>query len=76
MSNSVIGGNNMTQIINSPLQSLTLNGHQNKIIIKSKVGVFTINGDRNEINGLDQNCLIDNLNVNGNINTINLNQNC
>ena len=53
-----------------------MNGNANKIIVKSKVGVINIFGNLNEINGLDQNCLIDNLNVNGNINTINLNQSC
>lgn len=47
-----------------------------KITIKSHIGTIDITGTNNKVDGLDQNCLIDNLIVSGIGNKVDLNQNC
>ena len=67
------GGN---YLIDNNLQKLKISGVGCKIIIKSHIGTIHITGTNNKVNGLDQNCLIDNLFVSGIGNKIDLNQNC
>ena len=58
------------------INQLTITGNNNKIIIKSHIKQLTLFGWNNTIDGLNPNCLIDNIYVNGNSNMINLNRNC
>ncbi len=58
------------------INQLTITGNNNKIIIKSHIKKLTLFGWNNTIDGLNPNCLIDNIYVNGNSNMINLNRNC
>ena len=48
----------------------------NNLIIQSQVNKILIGGLNNKINGLDRNCLIDEIAIKGSLNNINLNQNC
>ena len=63
-------------VISNNLIKLTISGVNNNVTIKSHVNNLRISGTGNIINGLDPNCLIDSINVQGLSNDINLNQNC
>ena len=76
MATNVLLGNLKTQTINREFQTFSVVGNQNKVTIKSQIRVLNIAGSYNEINGLDPNCLIDNINICGSYNKINLNQRC
>ena len=71
-----IRGTSQNSTITNDLIKLTISGIGNNVIIKSHVKNLKISGTSNLINGLDPNCLIDNLNIAGISNNINLNQNC
>ena len=71
-----IRGTSQNSTITNDLIKLTISGIGNNVIIKSHVKNLKISGTSNLINGLDPNCLIDNLNIAGISNNINLNQKC
>ena len=71
-----IRGTSQNSTITNDLIKLTISGIGNNVIIKSHVKNLKISGTSNIINGLDPNCLIDNLHIAGISNNINLNQNC
>ena len=64
------------KIITNDLIQLTISGISNNITIRSHINTLKITGTSNKINGLDPNCLIDNINISGVSNDLNLNQNC
>ena len=63
-------------IIQSHINNITITGMNNKIIIQSHINKIIIVGMDNIINGLGENCIIDEITISGNENDINLNQNC
>ena len=71
-----IRGASENSTITNDLYKLTISGINNNVTIKSHIHNLSITGTSNYINGLDPNCKIDNLNVQGISNDINLNQNC
>ena len=64
------------KVITNDLIQLTISGISNHITIKSHISTLKITGTDNKINGLDPNCLIDNISISGVSNNLNLNQNC
>ena len=58
------------------LIQLTISGMNNNIAINHRVQTLKINGNNNRINGLNPNCLINNIYVSGISNDVDLNQNC
>ena len=71
-----IRGMSENKIITNNLIQLIVSGVNNYITIKSHVNTLKITGTNNKVNGLDPNCLINNINITGISNDINLNQNC
>ena len=71
-----IKGTSENATITNDLIKLSITGIGNNVTIKSHIKKLNISGTSNIVNGLDPNCLIDNLNVSGISNNINLNQNC
>ena len=63
-------------IIKSQINDIRISGMNNKIIIQSHINKIAIIGMDNKINGLDINCIIDEITINGCENDINLNENC
>ena len=71
-----IKGTSENVTITNDLIKLTISGVGNNVTIKSHVKSLRISGTGNTVNGLDPNCLIDDINIQGLSNEINLNQNC
>ena len=56
-----IRGVSENKIITNDLIQLTISGISNNITIRSHINTLKITGTSNKINGLDPNCLIDNI---------------
>ena len=71
-----VSGRNHFIIIKSHINNIIISGVNNKIEIQAHINKIVISGMANIINGLNENCIIDEITINGGDNDINLNQNC
>ena len=76
LSSLIISGSYNNVIIANEVTSVNVSGSYNKILIKGEITSFVISGSYNKINAVDPNCDFTHINISGNENSINLNQNC